>query len=145
MATATDTGSSIDVPLDQLIQFVSQLSHESRIQLINAAFSVPVDTDMLEEPGLEELNIGQIESGTKPRLMCPHVGCEALYDASRIHAVAAFRRVETPYNVQWVDVQKGICLITFPDESYVGGWKDLGFYCPECGQPTALPPKFQIG
>lgn len=137
---------SLDVPREQLEQFAAQLSHESRAVLLEAAYKAEFDPDMIEELSLEELNIGQLESGMKPRFICPHVGCESVFDPTLLRQVSFFRRIEKPYNVRHGDPQKGDGILYFPNDHEVpwGQYRVRGFRCPECNRPVNVPPKWEV-
>lgn len=134
---------SLDVSQDHLIQFVAQLSHESRATLLRVALTVPIDEDMLEQCSLEELNIGQIESGQKPRFICPHVGCEALFAPDTLRIISFVQRTERPAKVNYGDPEIGNGNIEeFASDDVATSWKRAGYICGECGKPITLPPKW---
>jgi hypothetical protein len=134
---------SLDVSQDHLVQFVAQLSHESRATLLRVALSVPIDEDMLEQCTLEELNIGQLESGQKPRFICPHVGCNAMFAPDTMRIISFVQRTERPARVVYgnPEIGNGVIEEYASDEADVP-WKRAGYICGECGKPITLPAKW---
>lgn len=141
---------SASVPLtnDQASQFVNQLSHEARAILYRHLWDKSIDTSMLEELGIEQLNIGQLESGQKPQVICPHVGCEAMFQVNALRRVSYHQRKETPYDIEWGDPDQNYkdTEVCYPHGSEDDGhaWYDHAFFCPECGVPVALPAGWSV-
>lgn len=137
---------SVDLDKDTADAFVNQLSHEARLVLVRAATDrlKDVDPDLLEQLSLEELNIGQLESGQKPRFICPHVGCEQLFDPTTLISIAYHRRVEKPAKVNYGDPQIGDGNIELYREGEDDGykWNMAAFLCPMCTKPVQLPAKW---
>jgi 5-methylcytosine-specific restriction endonuclease McrA len=104
---------------------------------------------MLEEPNLEVLNIGQIESGQKPQFICPHIGCESPFNPDKLTAVTYHRRSEQPAGVQYGDLDEDPVRghIEFYDRGDSDGdnWENRAFFCPNCGKPIKLPAKWSFG
>lgn len=137
---------SVDLTAEQALGFVKQLTNEARAQLLLAATRVPIDVDLLEEPKLEVLNIGQIESGQKPMFVCPHIGCEQPFRPENLASVAYHQRIEQPTEAEYGDLTDDPVTgyLHLPNHGERDGdeWKQHAFFCPSCARPIKLPPKW---
>lgn len=133
---------------DHAEAFAEQLNHESRALLLKFLMSKPIDETMLEEANVEVLNIGQIESGETPRLICPHVGCEEMFRYDAAHRLAYHVRRENANGVSWGDPAREYkgTVIGFPNYGNDDGddWYNRTLYCPACSTPIAVPAGFRI-
>lgn len=132
---------SIDLSPDHAKQFIEQLSHESRAILYRVlAHTVTIDMEMLDQLNVEQQSITQISAGEKPKVICPHVGCEETYDATSLLYVAHHNREEYAYQYNW-DADREIGTLNFYNNGDDDGWSwnDEAFFCPRCHKAVALP------
>lgn len=137
---------SVDLSKEHAEMFVGQLSHEARAILRRAVFDATIDLDLLEECGLEQLNIGQLESGTEARFICPHVGCEEMFHPSKLRWYGWHQRRETPAAVTYGDpaIGNGRLSMYADGESDGEEWRVNVFFCPSCDRPVQQPAKWNV-
>lgn len=137
---------SIALSPDHAKQFVQQLSHEGRAVLFRAMYSQLIDPDMLEELNVEGQTIAQIQAGEKPKVVCPHVGCEEMYSPSDLKHISHNRRVEeiVAYSYDH-DNEVGNVVIENFGESDGWEWGFEALFCPRCQLPVKLPRKWGLG